>query len=56
LSKTAATRFEPRKTPIWVPSIASVTAIMQATIQVLREQSKSKLTTTRAASRSVVAL
>jgi AcrR family transcriptional regulator len=54
--KAVATRFEPRKTPIQARSTASVEAIMQATIQVLLEQGKSKLTTTRVAHRAGVSV
>jgi AcrR family transcriptional regulator len=56
LSKAAATRFEPRKTPVQARSTASVRAIMQATIQVLLKDGKSKLTTTRIAQRAGVSV
>jgi AcrR family transcriptional regulator len=56
LSKVAAVRFEPRKTPVQARSTASVRAIMQATIQVLLKDGKSKLTTTRIAQRAGVSV
>jgi AcrR family transcriptional regulator len=56
LSKAVAVRFEPRKTPVQERSTASVRAIMQATIQVLLKDGKSKLTTTRIASRAGVSV
>ena len=56
LSKAAAERFEPRKTPLQARSTASVEAIMQATIQVLLKDGKVKLTTTRIADRAGVSV
>jgi AcrR family transcriptional regulator len=56
LSKAPAVRFEPRKTPVQARSTASVRAIMQATIQVLLKDGKSKLTTTRIAQRAGVSV
>jgi AcrR family transcriptional regulator len=56
LPKSPTTRFEPRKTPIQARSTASVEAIMQATIQVLLEVGRSKLTTTRVAHRAGVSV
>jgi AcrR family transcriptional regulator len=56
LSKAAIPCFEPRKTPIQARSTASVEAIMQATIQVLLKEGKSKLTTTRVAERAGVSV
>jgi AcrR family transcriptional regulator len=56
LSKAAALRFEPRKKPVQARSTASVEAIMQATIQVLLKDGKSKLTTTRIAERAGVSV
>jgi AcrR family transcriptional regulator len=56
LRKPSITRFEPRKTPIQARSTASVTAIMQAAIQVLLKDGKSKLTTTRVAQRAGVSV
>jgi AcrR family transcriptional regulator len=56
LSKAAAVCFEPRKTPVQARSTASVQAIMQATIQVLLKEGKSKLTTTRIAQRAGVSV
>ena len=56
MSKSAAIHFEPRKTPVQARSTASVRAIMQATIQVLLKDDKSKLTTTRIAQRAGVSV
>lgn len=56
MSKVATVRFEPRKTPRQARSTASVAAIMQATIQVLLKDGKSKLTTTRIADRAGVSV
>ncbi|RZU41662.1 TetR/AcrR family transcriptional regulator [Edaphobacter modestus] len=56
MSKAAAVRFEPRKTPVQARSSASVEAIMQATIQVLLKDGKAKLTTTRIAERAGVSV
>ena len=56
MRKAAAVRFEPRKTPLQARSTASVEAIMQATIQVLLKDGKSKLTTTRIAQRAGVSV
>jgi len=56
LSKAAAVRFEPRKTPLQARSTASVAAIMQATIQVLLKDGRVKLTTTRIAERAGVSV
>jgi AcrR family transcriptional regulator len=56
LPNPPTTRFEPRKTPTQVRSAASVDAIMQATIQVLLQEGKSRLTTTRIAQRAGVSV
>ena len=48
--------MEPRKTPVQARSAASVEAILQATIQVLLKEGKSKLTTTRVAQRAGVSV
>jgi AcrR family transcriptional regulator len=48
--------LEPRKTPLQARSTASVEAIMQATVQVLLREGKSKLTTTRIAERAGVSV
>lgn len=56
MRKAAVLRFEPRKTPRQARSAASVEAIMQATIQVLLKDGKSKLTTTRVAERAGVSV
>ena len=56
MSKAALLPFEPRKTPRQARSTESVSAIKQATIQVLLQQGKSKLTTTRIAERAGVSV
>lgn len=56
MSKAPIVRFEPRKTPRQARSTVSVEAIMQATIQVLLKEGKSKLTTTRIAERAGVSV
>ncbi len=56
MTKAAAVPFEPRKTPLQARSAASVNAILQATIQVLLKDGKSKLTTTRIAARAGVSV
>ncbi len=56
MRKAAAVRFEPRKTPLQARSTASVGAILQATIQILRKDGKAKLTTTRIAARAGVSV
>ena len=48
--------LQPRKTPRQARSAASVRAILEATIQVLLRQGKSKLTTTRIAARAGVSV
>jgi len=56
LSRQAASRLEPRKTPVQVRSAASVDAILKATVQVLLKAGKEKLTTTRVAVRAGVSV
>jgi AcrR family transcriptional regulator len=56
LRKATAKTTEPRKTPVQARSTASVDAILQATIQVLLKDGKSKLTTTRIARRAGVSV
>ena len=56
MSKAAVVQFEPRKTPVQARSTASVEAIMQATIQVLLKDGRSKLTTIRIAERAGVSV
>src|ERR1700743_3238188 len=48
--------MEPRKSPVQARSTASVEAILEATIQVLIEVGKERLTTTRVASRAGVSV
>ena len=48
--------LEPRKTPVQARSVASVDAILQATLQVLLQVGKERLTTTRVASRAGVSV
>jgi AcrR family transcriptional regulator len=48
--------LEPRKSPIQARSLASVDAILEATIQVLISEGKERLTTTRVAQRAGVSI
>ncbi len=48
--------LEPRKTPVQARSVASVDAILEATLQVLLQVGKERLTTTRVASRAGVSV
>src|SRR4030088_2040111 len=48
--------LEPRKSPVQARSAASVDAILEATIQVLLQVGKERLTTTRVASRAGVSV
>jgi AcrR family transcriptional regulator len=48
--------LEPRKSPVQARSAASVNAILEATIQVLLQVGKERLTTTRVASRAGVSV
>ena len=56
MSKAATPQLKPRKTPTQARSTASVEAILQATVQVLLKEGKSKLTTTRIAARAGVSV
>ena len=56
MSKAAVKHFEPRKTPTQARSNASVQAILEATVQVLLKDGRSKLTTTRIAARAGVSV
>lgn len=56
MTQQAATRSEPRKTPVQARSTASVDAILKATVQVLLRVGKEKLTTTRVAARAGVSV
>ena len=56
MSKPARALLEPRKTPVQARSTASVDAILEATIQVLLDAGKERLTTTKVASRAGVSV
>ena len=56
MPQRAAVVLEPRKTPIQARSVASVDAILKATIQVLLQVGKERLTTTRVAFRAGVSV
>jgi AcrR family transcriptional regulator len=56
LPQHARALLEPRKTPIQARSAASVSAILEATIQVLLKTGKERLTTTRVAARAGVSV
>jgi AcrR family transcriptional regulator len=56
LSQRAQVVLEPRKSPVQARSTASVGAILEATIQVLLNVGKERLTTTRVASRAGVSV
>jgi AcrR family transcriptional regulator len=56
LPPRSAVLLEPRKSPVQARSAASVGAILEATIQVLRNVGKERLTTTRVASRAGVSV
>lgn len=56
MAQQTINRSEPRKSPVQVRSIASVDAILKATIQVLLRVGKEKLTTTRVAARAGVSV
>jgi AcrR family transcriptional regulator len=56
LPQRARVLLEPRKSPVQARSAASVTAILQATIQVLLQVGKQRLTTTRVAQRAGVSV
>jgi AcrR family transcriptional regulator len=56
LSQRSQALLEPRKSPVQARSTASVDAILEATIQVLLDVGKERLTTTRVASRAGVSV
>jgi AcrR family transcriptional regulator len=56
LTERSRVLLEPRKTPVQARSIASVKAILDATIQVLLKVGKERLTTTRVATRAGVSV
>jgi AcrR family transcriptional regulator len=56
LRKAPAVTLEPRKAPRQARSTESVAAIMQAAVQVLLKEGKSRLTTTRIAARAGVSV
>ena len=53
---SAQTVFQPRKTPVQARSAASVDAMLEATLQVLLQVGKERLTTTRVAERAGVSV
>ena len=56
MTQHARALLEPRKTPVQARSTASVSAILEATIQVLLDGGKDRLTTTRVAARAGVSV
>jgi AcrR family transcriptional regulator len=56
LPRTVQIVFEPRKSPVQARSTTSVNAILEATIQVLLDVGKERLTTTRVAQRAGVSV
>lgn len=56
MPRTPSTLMEPRKSPIQARSTASVGAILEATLQVLVDVGKERLTTTRVAHRAGVSV
>jgi AcrR family transcriptional regulator len=56
LSQRSQALLEPRKSPVQARSTASVDAILEATVQVLLDVGKERLTTTRVASRAGVSV
>src|SRR5882762_3242399 len=56
LPQRSQTILEPRKSPVQARSAASVDAILEATIQVLLQVGKERLTTTKVASRAGVSV
>ncbi len=56
MSSTARAVLEPRKLPVQARSAASVEAVLEATVQVLLEVGKGRLTTTRVAARAGVSV
>ena len=56
MSQRSQALLEPRKSPVQARSTASVDAILEATVQVLLDVGKERLTTTRVASRAGVSV
>jgi AcrR family transcriptional regulator len=56
LTQRSQALLEPRKSPVQARSAASVDAILEATVQVLLDVGKERLTTTRVASRAGVSI
>jgi len=56
LSRAQQALLEPRKSPVQARSATSVKAILEATIQILLDIGKERLTTTRVASRAGVSV
>ena len=56
MSQRSQSLLEPRKSPVQARSTASVDAILEATVQVLLDLGKERLTTTRVASRAGVSV
>jgi len=56
LAQRSQAVLEPRKSPVQARSTASVDAILEATIQVLLQVGKERLTTTRVAKRAGVSV
>ena len=56
MSQRSQALLEPRKSPVQARSTASVDAILEATVQVLLDLGKERLTTTRVASRAGVSV
>lgn len=56
MPQRSVVRLEPRKSPVQARSAASVEAILEATIQVLLQVGKERLTTTRVAARAGVSV
>jgi AcrR family transcriptional regulator len=56
LTQRSQALLEPRKSPVQARSAASVDAILEATVQVLLDAGKERLTTTRVASRAGVSI
>lgn len=56
MQKRSQSTLEPRKSPVQARSVASVEAILKATIQVLLKVGKESLTTTRVAARAGVSV
>ncbi len=56
MSQRSPALLEPRKSPVQARSTASVDAILEATVQVLLDLGKERLTTTRVASRAGVSV